>query len=99
MEVSKIEVKESSDGEFYFNLPDDLLSRLGEGDEIKFVERDGGFVIKKPKYESIELDMDDEELFKYMKHAHKNLLSFNEWVEKCLTKFIEVNESPRSSDI
>jgi len=93
MEVSKIEVKESSDGEFYFNLPDDLLGRLGEGDEIKFVERDGGFVIKKPKYESIELDMDDEELFKYMKHAHKNLLSFNEWVEKCLTKFIEVEDT------
>jgi hypothetical protein len=67
--------------------------------EIKFVERDGGFVIKKPKYESIELDIDDEELFKYMKDAHKNLLSLNEWVEKCLTKFIEVNESPRSSDI
>ena len=93
MEVSKIEVKESSDGEFYFNLPDDLLGRLGEGDEIKFVERDGGFVIKKPKYESIELDMDDEELFKYMKHAHKNLLSFNEWVEKCLTEFIEVEDT------
>ena len=93
MEVPKIEVKESSDGEFYFNLPDDLLGRLGEGDEIKFVERDGGFVIKKPKYESIELDMDDEELFKYMKHAHKNLLSFNEWVEKCLTKFIEVEDT------
>ena len=99
MEVSKIEVKESSDGEFYFNLPDDLLGRLGEGDEIKFVERDGGFVIKKPKYESIELDIDDEELFKYMKDAHKNLLSLNEWVEKCLSEFIEVNESPRSSDI
>ena len=49
MEVPKIEVKESSDGEFYFNLPDDLLNRLGEGDEIKFVERDGGFVIKKAK--------------------------------------------------
>ena len=93
MEVSKIEVKESSDGEFYFNLPDDLLGRLGEGDEIKFVERDGGFVIKKPKYESIELDIDDEELFKYMKHAHENLLSLNEWVEKCLTKFIEVEDT------
>jgi hypothetical protein len=93
MEVSKIEVKESSDGEFYFNLPDDLLGRLGEGDEIKFVERDGGFVIKKPKYESIELDIDDEELFKYMKDAHKNLLSLNEWVEKCLTKFIEVEDT------
>jgi hypothetical protein len=93
MEVSKIEVKESSDGEFYFNLPDDLLGRLGEGDEIKFVERDGGFVIKKAKYESIELDIDDEELFKYMKHAHKNLLSLNEWVEKCLTKFIEVEDT------
>ena len=93
MEVSKIEVKESSDGELYFNLPDDLLSRLGECDEIKFVERDGGFVIKKAKYESIELDIDDEELFKYMKHAHENLLSLNEWVEKCLTKFIEVEDT------
>jgi hypothetical protein len=93
MEVSKIEVKESSDGEFYFNLPDDLLGRLGEGDEIKFVERDGGFVIKKAKYESIELDIDDEELFKYMKDAHKNLLSLNEWVEKCLSKFIEVEDT------
>ena len=93
MELPKIEVKESSDGELYFNLPDDLLSRLGEGDEIKFVERDGGFVIKKAKYESIELDIDDEELFKYMKHAHENLLSLNEWVEKCLTKFIEVEDA------
>tara|TARA_R110001592_G_scaffold243678_1_gene504674 strand:+ start:21 stop:302 length:282 start_codon:yes stop_codon:yes gene_type:complete len=93
MEVPKIEVKKSSDGEFYFNLPDDLLGRLGEGDEIKFVERDGGFVIKKAKYESIELDIDDEELFKYMKHAHENLLSLNEWVEKCLTKFIEVERN------
>jgi hypothetical protein len=93
MEVSKIEVKESSDGELYFNLPEDLLSRLGECDEIKFVERDGGFVIKKAKYESIELDIDDEELFKYMKHAHENLLSLNEWVEKCLSKFIEVEDT------
>jgi hypothetical protein len=93
MEVSKIEVKESSDGELYFNLPDDLLSRLGECDEIKFVERDGGFVIKKAKYESIQLDIDDEELFKYMKHAHENLLSLNEWVEKCLSKFIEVEDT------
>ena len=93
MEVSKIEVKESSDGELYFNLPDDLLSRLGECDEIKFVEQDGGFVIKKAKYESIELNIDDEELFKYMKHAHENLLSLNEWVEKCLSKFIEVEDT------
>ena len=93
MELPKIEVEESSDGELYFNLPDDLLSRLGEGDEIKFVERDGGFVIKKAKYENIELDIDDEELFKYMKHAHKNLLSLNEWVEKCLTEFIEAERN------
>ena len=93
MEVSTIEVKESPDGEFYFNLPDDLLSRLGECDEIKLVERDGGFVIKKAKYESIELDIDDEELFKYMKHAHENLLSLNEWVEKCLSEFIEVEDT------
>ena len=95
MEVPKIEVKESSDGELYFNLPDDLLGRLGwaEGDEIKFAERDGGFVIKKAKYESIELDIDDEELFKYMKHAHENLFILNEWFVKCLSKFIEVEDT------
>ena len=91
MKISEIEVKESINGELYFDLPDDLLSVLGwvEGDEIKFVEQDGGFVVKKVKYESIELDFDDEELFKHMKHAHKEGLSFNDWIEKALTELVE----------
>ena len=91
MKMLEIEVKKSINGELYFDLPDDLLSRLNwvEGDEIKFVEQDRGFMIKKVKYESVELDFDDEELFKYMKHAHKEGLSFNDWIEKALTELVE----------
>jgi len=91
MKMLEIEVKEHVNGELYFDLPDDLLSVLGwvEGDEIKFVEQDGGFVVKKVKYESIEVNFDDEELFTYMKHAHEQGLSFNDWVEKALERFIK----------
>ena len=86
MKVTELEVKESFDGELYFRLPDDLLKRLGweVGDELKFIPQDEAFIIKKVKYETIELDFDDEELFKYMKCAHEQNLSFNEFVEQAL---------------
>ena len=37
MKVSELEIKENAEGELYFNIPDDVLSRLDwkEGDEIK----------------------------------------------------------------
>ena len=91
MKVSELEVKQSVDGELYFRLPDDLLKILGweEGDDLKFIPQDEAFIIKKVKYETIELDFDDEELLKYMKLAHEKGMSFNEWIEHTLTQIIK----------
>lgn len=91
MKVSELEVKESFDGELYFRLPDDLLKRLGweVGDDLKFIPQDDAFIIKKVKYANIELNFDDEELFKYMTCAHEQNLSFNEFVEQALTEIIK----------
>ena len=110
MNSTELQIKENSEGDLYFNIPDNLLERLGweEGDEIKFVEKDGGFVLTKVKekidkeectddqfsltkvkYETIELDFDDDELFKYMKLAHEKGMSFNEWVEDSLRQIIK----------
>ena len=51
MKTTELQIKENSEGDLYFNIPDNLLERLGweEGDEIKFVEKDGGFVLTKVK--------------------------------------------------
>lgn len=91
MKLSQLEIKENEDGELYFTIPDDVLNRLGweEGDEIKFTEKDGGFVLTKVKYETIELDFSQEELLLYMMHAHEQNLSFNEFVERVLKEKIE----------
>jgi bifunctional DNA-binding transcriptional regulator/antitoxin component of YhaV-PrlF toxin-antitoxin module len=66
--MNELKLQETDDGELFFSIPDDILDRLGweEGDEIKFVEQDGGFLLKKVKYESVSLDIDDEDLLKYM---------------------------------
>ena len=90
MKVSELEVKQSVDGELYFRLPDILLNRLGweEGDDLKFIEKDNAFVIKKVKYETIELEFDDEELLKYMQFAHEKNITFNELVEEALANAI-----------
>ena len=91
MNSTELQIKENSEGDLYFNIPDNLLERLDweEGDEIKFVEKDGGFILTKVKYETIELDFDDDELFKYMKLAHEKGMSFNEWVEDSLRQIIK----------
>lgn len=56
MKTTELQIKENSEGDLYFNIPDNLLERLGweEGDEIKFVEKDGRFVLTKVKYKTIE---------------------------------------------
>ena len=91
MKSSQLEIKENEDGELYFTIPDDVLNRLGweEGDEIKFTEKDGGFVLTKVKYETIELDFSEEELLLYMMYAHEQNLSFNEFVERVLKEKIQ----------
>ena len=95
MNVGKIPVKETPDGELFFELPDDLLDRLGweDGDELKFVDKDGGFLIKKVKYESVELEFDDDELLKYMLYAHENNITFNEFVEQALRNVLNENDT------
>ena len=91
MKVSELEVKESFDGELYFRWPNDLLDRLGwrEGDDLKFIPQDEAFIIKKVKYETIELDFDDEELLKYMQFAHEKNITFNELCEEAIKEKIE----------
>lgn len=86
MKVSELEIKQSFDGELYFRLPDDLLKRLGweEGDELKFVPQDEAFIIKKVKYENVELEFDKEELLKYMTFAHEKNITFNELCEEAV---------------
>lgn len=84
--MNELKLQETEDGELFFNIPDDVLDRLGwkEGDNIKFVEKDGGFLLKKIRYENVELEFDEEELFKYMKCAHEMNLSFNEFCERAI---------------
>lgn len=91
MKTTQLEVKENIDGELYFDLPDDLLNRLGwaEGDDIKFVEKDDGFLIKKVKYESVELDFDKEDLLNYMTYAHNKNITFNELCEQAIKEKLD----------
>ena len=79
-------LKETADGDLYFNIPDEMLNRLGwkEGDDLKFEERKGAVLIRKVKYESVELELDDEELLKYMKFAHESGITFNQLCEDAI---------------
>jgi bifunctional DNA-binding transcriptional regulator/antitoxin component of YhaV-PrlF toxin-antitoxin module len=89
-----IDIKETPEKELYFNLPDELMSELDwhEGDDLKFIDKGtGSFLIKKKTYATIELEFDDDELFKYMRHAHEQNMSFNEWIEHALESIIEAN--------
>ena len=94
MKVSELEIKENAEGELYFNIPDDVLSRLDwkEGDEIKFAEKDGGFILTKVKYESIELDIPEEDLLTYMMCAHEQDITFNELCEEAVKEKLKENE-------
>ena len=91
MTQQTLQIKETNEGELYFELPDELLERLGwqEGDEIKFVEKNGGFMIKRTRYENVELELEEDELFEYMKHAHEQNMSFNDWVEHAIREVID----------
>ena len=84
--MNELKLQETEDGELFFNIPDDVLNRLGweEGDDIKFIEKDGGFLVKKIRYENIQLEFDDEELLKYMQCAHEENITFNEFCERAI---------------
>ena len=92
--VNKLQVSETAEGDLFFALPDDLLDRLGwqEGDEVKFVEHKDGFIIKKTRYETVELEFEEDELFKFMKAAHEHNMSFNEFCEAAVQEAIKQDE-------
>jgi antitoxin component of MazEF toxin-antitoxin module len=94
MEVYSVNVKELEDerGGLYFEIPPIVLKKLGwkAGDDVKFLPQENGSIrIKKVQTETIELNFDDDELFKYMQMAHENNMSFNEFVESALEEVIK----------
>ena len=82
----EIILKETSDGDLFFTIPDEMLERLGwkEGDDLKFEDRNSSVLIRKVKYESVELEFDDKELLKYMTYAHEQNITFNELCEEAI---------------
>lgn len=82
----QIILKETTDGDLFFTIPDEMLERLGwqEGDDLKFQDRNGSVLIRKVKYQSVELEFDDEQLLKYMKFAHEKGITFNELCEEAI---------------
>lgn len=82
----EIILKETADGDLFFTIPDEVLERLGwkEGDDLKFDEKNGSVLIRKVKYESVELEFDDKELLKYMMVAHEKGITFNQLCEDAI---------------
>ena len=93
--MNELKLQETKDGELFFNIPDDVLKRLGweEGDEIKFIERDRGFFLKKVKYETISLDIDEEDMLKYMMFAHEKNITFNQLCEDAVKEKLKELEN------
>lgn len=97
MMVETFEVEVQTDSEtddLFFEIPPKLLERLNwkTGDDLKWEETNEGVLVRKVKYETIELDFDDEEYFKYLKFAHENNMSFNELVEESVKEAMKNNE-------
>jgi bifunctional DNA-binding transcriptional regulator/antitoxin component of YhaV-PrlF toxin-antitoxin module len=91
----EIILKETTEGDLFFTIPDEMLERLGwkEGDDLKFEDRNGSVLIRKVKYESVELEFDDEELLKYMKFAHEKGITFNELCEEAIKTKLDETDS------
>ena len=86
-------LKETTNGDLFFTIPDEMLERLGwkEGDDLKFEDRNGSVLIRKVKYESVELEFDDKELLKYMTYAHEQNITFNELCEEAVKERLNTN--------
>ena len=96
MSKYEVEIQETKEGELYFQIPQELLDKLGwkEGDDLKFIEKGNRLIqIKKMRYESVELDFTEEELYKYMLAAHESKMSFDEWVEMALSAWLKSDDS------
>ncbi len=91
-EIYKVHVQKNEQDELFIELPSELVGNLGwnTGDDVKWEKTEGGgFRLKKVKYETVELDFDDDELFKYMQLAHERNQSFNEFVADTLNTIVD----------
>lgn len=96
MKIETVEIKESVDGDLYFTIPDDVLERLGwqEGDDLIWDHdpKHQTCIIRKVRYESVELDLDDETFHRLAKLAHDNDITFNKQIELIMNEWVEENE-------
>lgn len=92
METNTVEVKENQDGELYFNIPDDVLNRLGwkEGDELIWDHdpKNQTCILRRVRYESVELDLDDDTFTGIARMAHDNNITFNQQIELIMKEFL-----------
>jgi len=101
-ETHIIEVKELEDstGDLFIEIPPVLLNKLRwkEGDDVKFTTTPAGSIqIRKVKMETVELDFNDDELFKYMQFAHQKGISFNELCNEALKDHLNF-DNPHLAD-
>ena len=83
--------KDSETNESFFEIPPELLKNLNwkTGDDLKWEETNEGVFVRKVKYETVELELEEEDYVKYLKYAHENNMSFNELAEKALKEVME----------
>ena len=87
----EVEVQTDSEtDELFFEIPPELLKNLGwKTDDLKWEETDEGVFLRKVKYETVELELEEEDYVKYLKYAHENNMSFNELAEKAVKEAME----------
>ena len=87
----EVEVQTDSETDESFLKFPALLENLGwkTGDDLKWEETDEGVFLRKVKYETVELELEEEDYVKYLKYAHENNMSFNELAEKAVKEAME----------
>ena len=99
--MNEIKIQETADGDLFFTLPDDVYERLDwhEGDELiwDWQPKHNSFILKKCRYESVELDLDDETFTRVAKQAHDNNVTFNRQIELILNEHISQYEQVADS--
>ena len=86
-----VEIEQNDNGEPCFKIPDEVMERLGwsDGTDVKWTQTSDGWKLTKINFESIELELEDDELFNMMKLAHNRHMSFDEWVGEGLQYFLD----------
>ncbi len=87
-------VEQNEAGELYFEIPQEVLSRLNwkAEDDLDFHDNhDGTFTLTKVVRKNLELEFTEKELNRYMLQAHEENMSLNRWIEKVLKIGLDSN--------